>query len=131
MKKPYVVASLYKQPGKLMMLKDVTDMTTLCSAEDLIPNSGVCALYEGEQIAIFFLPDDEKKVFALGNHDPFSNANVISRGIVGSLTGKKVVASPLYKQHFDLESGVCLEDDSVALKTYDVALLDDQVVIQS
>ena len=113
------------------MLRDVTDMKTLCSVEDLIANSGICALHEGEQVALFYLPEDEKKVYAIGNHDPFSGANVISRGIIGSITGKKVGASPIYKQHFELGSGQCIEDENVSLKTYDVDLVDDQVMIRT
>ena len=112
------------------MLRDVTDMKALCSVGDLIANSGICALHDGEQVALFYLPEDEKKVYAVNNQDPFSGANVISRGIIGSLTGKKFVASPIYKQHFALDSGQCLEDESVSLKTYEVELVDDQVIIR-
>jgi NAD(P)H-dependent nitrite reductase small subunit len=57
-------------------------------------------------------------VHAIGNHDPFSRANVLSRGIVGDLKGELVVASPVYKQHFSLASGRCLEDPSVRLQVY-------------
>lgn len=113
------------------VLKDVTDMTSLCSMDDLIENAGVCALYNDEQLAIFYLPDTEQKVYALNNHDPFSGANVLSRGIIGSLGDAKVVASPIYKQHFDLSTGVCVEDAAVQVKTYLVDLVDDQVMIRA
>lgn len=105
-------------------------MTALCSAEDLISNAGVCALHNDEQVAIFYLPDTDKKVFAIENLDPFSKAYVISRGILGSLGDKTVVASPIYKQHFDLETGECVEDPEVSLKIYDVDLIDSQVVVK-
>ena len=36
-----------------------------------------------------------------------------------------------YKQHFDLKTGICLEDDSVALKTYKVQVDGEQVSIYS
>ena len=111
------------------MLRDVTCMKSICALSDLITNAGVCALLNQEQVALFYLPDHDKKVFALSNFDPFSNANVISRGIIGSLNGEVVVASPIYKQHFSLQSGQCLEDKSVKLKTFEVDLLNDQVVI--
>ena len=114
----------------MTVLRDVTDMTSLCSRDDLIENSGVCALYNDEQLAIFYLPDSEQKVYALSNHDPFSGANVLSRGIVGSLGDKTVVASPIYKQHFDLLTGACIEDAEVKIKTYPVDLVDDQVMIR-
>ncbi|MFT5717413.1 MAG: nitrite reductase (NADH) small subunit, partial [Oleiphilaceae bacterium] len=62
----------------------------VCSKNDLVENSGVCALINGEQIAIFYLPKSEQKVFAISNWDPFGKANVLSRGIVGDLKGKFV-----------------------------------------
>ena len=73
----------------------------ICSKNDLVENSGVCALVNGEQVAIFYLPKSDQQVFAISNWDPIGKANVLSRGIVGDLEGKFVVASPLYKQHFD------------------------------
>ena len=52
----------------------------VCDFEDIIDASGVCALIEGRQIAIFRLGDH---VYALDNHDPASGANVLSRGLLG------------------------------------------------
>lgn len=98
----------------------------LCAETDLLPDVGVCALVAGEQVAIF-LKDDQ--VYGLANYDPFSDANVISRGIVGDLKGKKVVSSPVYKQHFCLETGVCLEDETVSLKTYHVERKDGHIYL--
>ena len=91
--------------------------TRICHLDDIVPNTGVCALVDGIQIAVFRLGDDS--VYALGNHDPFSRANVISRGIVGDLKGEVVVASPVYKQHFSLKTGICVEDASVRIPVYE------------
>ena len=99
----------------------------ICSLNDLIPELGVSALINGEQVAIFRLKDN--RVYAIANFDPFSQANIISRGITGNLKGFDVVASPMYKQHFDLLTGQCLEDDAVSLKTYAVRLENDAVMI--
>lgn len=101
----------------------------ICDKTDLIENSGVCALVDGEQVAIFYLPATEKKVYAISNWDPIGKANVLSRGIVGDLKAQLVVASPLYKQHFNLETGVCLEDSSANVKVWPVKLRNDKVVI--
>jgi len=90
----------------------------VCSIDDLQPNSGICALVEGQQVAIFYLPD-QAAVYAVGNYDPFSHANVLSRGMVGDLGGQLMVASPMYKQHFNLMTGVCLEDESVKIPVYE------------
>ena len=105
----------------------------ICSINDLVANSGVCALVssggQDQQIALFYLPQTEKKVFALSNWDPLGNANVLSRGIVGNIGDELVVASPLYKQHFSLISGACLEDEEASVPVYDVQLDGDTVVI--
>lgn len=87
----------------------------VCEAADLVPSVGVRALVEGEQIALFRVKDE---LFAISAIDPFTRAAVLARGIVGDLKGQLVVASPLYKQHFNLRTGVCLEDETVAVKTY-------------
>tara|TARA_R110002072_G_scaffold154_4_gene1067 strand:- start:14745 stop:15125 length:381 start_codon:yes stop_codon:yes gene_type:complete len=102
----------------------------ICNTTDLIENSGVCALINGEQIALFYLPQNDKKLFALSNWDPIGKANVLSRGISGDIKGTKVVASPLYKQHFDLETGICLEDKSIKIKTYSAHIKDGKVFIR-
>ena len=89
----------------------------VCAVDDLVPDRGVCALVGGHQVAVFRVsPTDE--LYAVSNHDPFSRANVISRGIVGSRGDIPKVASPMYKQSFDLRSGRCLDDLSVALDIY-------------
>jgi len=99
---------------------------SVCEAKALIPNIGACALVKGRQIAIFEL-DKVDGLFAIDNYDPFSKANVLSRGLVGDLKGQYVVASPIYKQHFNLETGNCLEDETVSVKTYPVRKKDGQI----
>lgn len=91
---------------------------TICNVSDISKNTGVCALHNGEQVAIFKVGKDEQ-LFAVQNFDPIGGANVLSRGIVGDVKGQIVVASPLYKQQFCLMTGRCLEED-VELKTYQI-----------
>jgi NAD(P)H-dependent nitrite reductase small subunit len=97
----------------------------VCRLEDIVPDTGVCALVEGRQVAVFRLGDD--RVYAIDNHDPFSRANVLSRGIVGDLKGELVVASPVYKQHFSLVSGRCVEEPDVRVPVYSVQVEDGVV----
>jgi NAD(P)H-dependent nitrite reductase small subunit len=87
----------------------------VCRLDEIVPDTGVCALVAGEQVAVFRIAE---KIYAIGNRDPFSGANVLSRGIVGDLNGELVVASPVYKQHFSLLSGRCIEDPSVSVPVY-------------
>ena len=99
----------------------------VCELADIVPNTGVAALVDGEQVAVFRLADDS--VHAVGNLDPFSRANVLSRGIVGDLKGELVVASPVYKQHFALLTGLCVEDASVRIPVYCARVEDGFVVV--
>ena len=106
-----------------------TAWTTVCDFDALLPDVGVRALVGDTQVAVFRLsrPDD---VFAIDAFDPFSNAPVLSRGIVGDLKGQLVVASPIYKQHFNLQTGQCLEDETVAVRTYPVRVVDGHVQVR-
>jgi len=99
----------------------------ICELEKILPDAGVCALVGGEQVAIFRV---EGSVYAVGNRDPFSDANVLSRGIVGDVKGELVVASPVYKQHFSLRTGRCLEDASVRIPVYAARVEEGFVVVE-
>ena len=69
------------------------------------------------------LPGAEgRSLYAIDNHDPQSGANVIGRGLVGNIKGEMVVASPIYKQHFRLEDGSCLEYPQQRLRVWPVRL---------
>jgi nitrite reductase (NADH) small subunit len=107
------------------------NVVILCHEDDLVPHSGVCALLGEQQVALFWLPGCEPALYAIGNHDPLGGANVLSRGMVGDLNGEPVVASPLYKQHFSLRTGQCLEDPSVRVPVFPVWLRDGCVYCAS
>ncbi|RXR25513.1 nitrite reductase small subunit NirD [Oerskovia turbata] len=79
----------------------------VCGVADLAVERGAAALVGGRQVALFRLTDD--RVLAVQQLDPFSGANVMSRGIVGTRRGVPTVASPMYKQVFALETGECLD----------------------
>ena len=87
----------------------------VCRLDDIVPDTGVAALVGGEQVAVFRI---DQKIYAIGNRDPFSGANVLSRGIVGDINGELIVASPVYKQRFSLLTGRCIEDASVSVPVY-------------
>jgi nitrite reductase (NADH) small subunit len=101
----------------------------VCALDDIVPNTGVCALVADDQVAVFRLDDDS--VYAIDNFDPLSGANVLSRGIVGDVGGELVVASPVYKQHFSLKSGRCLEEADVYVATFPVRVEDGAVLVQT
>src|SRR2546429_3007921 len=100
----------------------------VCPVTKLQPERGVAALVGDEQVAIFLVGDD---VFAVSNHDPFSQANVMSRGIVGTRGDVVKVASPMYKQQFDLRTGECLDDPSKGLEVFPVRVVSGVVEVAS
>lgn len=102
----------------------------VCALDDLTPNTGAGALVGGQAVAIFRV-GHEKRVYVLSNKDPFSQANVMSRGIIGDLQGERVVASPIYKQHFSLATGRCLEDKDQKLAVYPSKIVDGRVWVNA
>lgn len=113
-----------------MALLEKQSWETVCRRQDLVAGSGVCALVGKEQVALFYLPQEQQALFAVANRDPIGGANVLSRGIVGDIDGQLVVASPLYKHHFSLATGACLEDDAVQIAVYAARLDGDSVLIR-
>ena len=111
-------------------MDDVVTMqgwTEVCELEDIVPNTGVCALVDDEQVAVFRVGEHE--LYAIDNFDPNADAFVLSRGLVGSLSGRIVVASPIYKQHFDLRTGECLEAPEHSVRAWQVKLEGDHVLL--
>ena len=92
----------------------------VCAVDDVVPATGAAALLAGEQIAIVRTIDD--RWFAISNFDPFSHAFVLARGIVGDRGGVPKIASPIYKQNFNLETGECFDDPKVRLPVYPLRL---------
>lgn len=106
----------------------------ICALDDLPYEAGIGAILSiddrEEQIALFRLEDSEQ-VYATGNFDPFSKANVLARGIIGSIGDEIVVASPILKQHFSLTSGRCLEDDTVHIPVFPVKVENGRVLVRT
>jgi nitrite reductase (NADH) small subunit len=100
----------------------------ICPLDRILPNTGVCALVNDRQIAVFRVGDG-MDVYAIDNYDPFSKAYVLSRGIVGDRHGIPKVASPIYKQNFSLLTGECLDDITVKLPTFPARVVDGQVCV--
>ena len=126
-----------------MALADTAPTTTwvdVCPVDRIIPNRGVAAKVGSYQVAVFRLAvpplrgqlgplGDDEQLLALSNYDPFSKAYVLSRGIVGSRGDRLKVASPVYKQSFDLRTGECLDDPEIGVATFPVRLVDGRVQV--
>jgi nitrite reductase (NADH) small subunit len=103
------------------------EWTDVCSYDDLVPGLGAAALVAGEQIALVKTRDGV--VYAISNFDPFSKAFVLARGIVGDKGGIPRLASPMYKQGFDLRSGVCFDDPGVCAPVYPVRIVRGRILV--
>lgn len=101
----------------------------VCAVGDILPNTGICALVRGRHVAVFHVDEGEARHYAIDNVDPRAGASVLARGLVGSLGDRVVVASPLYKHHFDLRSGECLEMPEHSVPAYPVRVEDGTVLV--
>jgi nitrite reductase (NADH) small subunit len=112
----------------LSVCDTVTTWVDVCSLDAIAPNTGVCALVAGEQVAIFRVGNADE-LYALSNYDPFSKAFVLSRGLVGDRNGTLKVASPIYKHNFSLTTGQCLDDEAVKIPTFAIQVADNRVQV--
>jgi len=108
----------------------------VCAHDELDPDRGSAVLIGGQQVALFRLAPVPffdtaspvaRELYAVGNRDPFCGANVLARGIVGSIGATVYVASPMYKQRFDLRTGQCLDDEGVVIPVWPVRAVDGRV----
>ena len=97
----------------------MSQWVNICKIDDILPATGVCALLGQQQVALF-RPYHDDRVYAISNIDPFFNASVLSRGLLGTLGDRVVVASPLYKNHFDLHTGECIEVPEQSVRAHGV-----------
>ena len=106
---------------------------SVCNTDDLVENSGVCALVNGEQVALFKLVHGEQEqILAISNYDPFGKANVLYRGLLCSVSSddaavRFAVASPLYKQRFCLTTGECIDDPEASVSVFPARIVDQTV----
>jgi len=101
----------------------------VCALDDILPSTGVCALVGAQQIAIVRVGAGQD-VYALDNLDPFSRAFVLSRGIVGDRQGVPKIASPIYKQSFDLRTGACFDDPAVRVPVHPARVREGRVEVE-
>ena len=109
------------------MLAKPHPWTAVCQADDIVPDTGVCARVEDRHVAVFRIGTEG--FFAIDNIDPQSGASVLARGLLGNLGERIVVASPIFKNHFDLASGECLEFPEHSVQAHQVRLEGERVLV--
>lgn len=113
------------------LAKTIPEWLEVCHLDDLVMGSGVAVLVKGKAVAIFAIGSNDFKLYAISHKDPFSNADVLAHGIVCEGNGVWTVASPIYKQHFRLDTGECLEDPTVKVNTWPIRLRGNLVEINT
>jgi nitrite reductase (NADH) small subunit len=116
---------------KEYIMSKQTQWITIGKKSDLVPGAGVGARLGNRQIALFWIPDMDDRIFAISNYCPFSGVHILARGIIGDVEGEPVVATPLYKQHFSLLDGHCIEDADVSVDAWKARLEGDEVQVQA
>ncbi|ANQ84343.1 nitrite reductase small subunit NirD [Azoarcus olearius] len=109
------------------MTTETLNWTAVCKVGDILPGTGVCALVDERHVAVFRLGKDN--FYAIDNIDPRSGVSVLSRGLIGNLGEHIVVASPIYKNHFDLRTGACLEAPEHSVRAHRVQISGDDVLV--
>ncbi|MGQ0464219.1 MAG: nitrite reductase small subunit NirD [Sporichthyaceae bacterium] len=101
---------------------------TVVAEADMPVDMGIPALVGDCAVAVFRLGCGA--TYAVSNIDPRTGSSVIARGIVGSRGDVPTVASPIYKEVFDLRTGVCLDDPTKILTPYQVRVVDGMVQVR-
>jgi nitrite reductase (NADH) large subunit len=100
----------------------------VCDVTDIPPQAGIGARLGERQIALFRIGE---QVYALDNLEPGSEANVLSRGLLGDAAGEPIVISPLYKQRIRLRDGRGVENDAVCVRAWPVKVEAGKVLVGS
>ena len=99
----------------------------VCEETRLPIGTGVAAWVAGKAVAIFNLGQDG--LYAIDNVDPATGVSVLARGLICEMDGELCVASLLYKQHYRLKTGVCIEDTSLIASPFDIKTEQGQVLV--
>lgn len=111
------------------MTAQTDTMIEICRVDVLSVDRGAAALLpDGTQIAVFRLEDGT--VHAIQQLDPYSGVQLLSRGLVGSHLVRgtdgaedrqvATIASPMYKQVWDLDTGEVIDAGGKAPQEIDV-----------
>ncbi|EIJ40059.1 nitrite reductase small subunit NirD [Galbibacter orientalis] len=95
---------------------------------DFPENGGACVKYKTKQIAVYNFTR-KSAWYACQNLCPHKMEMVLSRGMVGDLSGIPKIACPLHKKTFSLENGENLNGEDYKIATYPVKIENENVYI--
>ena len=121
---PRIVESLTYRADRQGFIDQGLDQIYIVPAE-----GGTAYLYGKSQLALFRL-DSQNKWFSTQNMCPHKREMVLARGLVGDKDGLPKVACPIHKKSFDLESGRCLNDDTLGIVTFPVKVENGAVLVE-
>ncbi|MCW3171753.1 nitrite reductase small subunit NirD [Shewanella subflava] len=101
----------------------------VCDETSLPQNTGVAAWVAGKAVAIFNL--GKHGLFAIDNVDPATGVSLLARGLICEMEGQLCVASPLYKQHYCLKTGVCIEDPQLVASPFAIKTEQGKVFVMA
>ncbi|MDO5645059.1 MAG: nitrite reductase small subunit NirD [Dermabacter sp.] len=123
------MSNAVKVTNEVSMMSD-ENWQIVCKVADLESEWGEAALFGTEQIAVFKAWDDA--IYITSNIDPRTEQGVMSRGIVGDheVDGERrpTIASPLYKESYDLATGHCYTTSNFRLPVYASRVSEDGVL---
>ncbi len=91
-------------------------------------NGGATIKHGHAQIAVFNFAS-RAEWYATDNMCPHKQEFVLSRGIIGDTNGIPKVACPVHKKNFSLEDGSCLSGESYSIRTHEVKVEGDDVLV--
>ena len=96
----------------------------ICGVEEIPEQAGIGARIGERQIALFRCGPS---VYALDDLEPGSEANVLSRGLIGDAAGEPIVISPLYKQRIRLRDGRAPDNGEPLVRAWPVKIENGKV----
>ena len=112
----------------MVEIDNLIDWKLACKVSEIPENGGACVLIDGEQIAIFNFKN-RNEWYATQNLCPHKQQMALSRGMIGSMDNEPKIACPFHKKTFSLKTGDCLSGDNYQIKTYKIAIKNDEIFI--
>lgn len=100
----------------------------ICKIDDILPETGVCALLGDEQVAIF-RPYHSDRVCDQQHRSVLRVQRAVTRADCGT-PWRAVGRQPAEKQRFRLSDGLCMEDEQFSVKHYDARVKDGVVQLR-